>query len=73
MAKKNTVRISLDVSPDIKDLIEQLADEAHTTNSDVIRRGLALMKVAADAKRKNQQLAIASDGDEIVSTIVGVV
>jgi predicted transcriptional regulator len=52
------VRLSLDVSPELNDLLEQLARETHATKSDVLRKAIALMDVAVEAKERGQKLYV---------------
>jgi hypothetical protein len=72
MSKKETVRMNLQVSPEINELLEKIADETGSNRSEVIRRALALMKVAHDARQRGKRLGLVSDPDKLETEIVGV-
>jgi hypothetical protein len=55
---RTKVRLSLDVSPELNDLLERLAEETHSTKSEVLRKAIALMHVAVDAKEHGQKVYI---------------
>ena len=69
MAEK--VRLSLQVSEEINRMLEQIAEEASTTKTDVFRQALALMKVAHDGKRAGQHLGFVKDPKKLDREIVG--
>lgn len=71
MAKKDTIRLSLDVSPRLLQALEQLSTDTHGTKSDVIRKAIALMEIAVDAKRHGKKFGI-TDGDHLTTEIVGI-
>jgi predicted DNA-binding protein len=52
------IRLSLDVSPELNELLERMASDTHSTKSDVLRKAIALMDLAVDAKRNGQRLFI---------------
>ena len=70
--KKEKVRMNLQVSAEINDLLEKIADETGSNRSEVIRRALALMKVAHDARQRGKRLGLVSDPDKLETEIVGV-
>ena len=55
---RETVRLSLEVSPELNQVLENLANETHTTKSDVLRKAIALMEVAVEARDNNQKLYV---------------
>lgn len=65
------VRLNLQVSADLNDMIEQIADQTGTNRSEVIRQALALMKVAHEAKVKGKHLGLVSNPDKLDTAIVG--
>ncbi len=69
---KKTVRLTVDVPQDAYELIESLANEIHTSKSDVLRRGLALMKVAVEAQKEGKKFGVAEPGQELSTEIVGI-
>lgn len=76
MARRNgngeKIRLSLDVSPELNERLETLAEQTHGTKSDVLRKAIALMDLAVQAKREGKRVGIA-EGDQALSTeIVGI-
>ncbi|WP_407524713.1 ribbon-helix-helix domain-containing protein [Methylobacterium oryzisoli] len=65
------VRLNLQISPDLNQMIEQIADETGTNRSAVIRQALALMKVAHEAKVKGKHIGLVTDPDKLDTEIVG--
>jgi hypothetical protein len=69
--EKGKVRLSLDVSPELNELLESLSRIMSVTKSDVLRKAIVLMKVALDAKMKKQKLAIVDNDQPVQTEIVG--
>lgn len=69
--EKEKVRLSLDISFELNALLESLAALTGGTKSDVLRKAIALMEVAVDAKRRGLKLGLA-DKDQLLTTeIIG--
>lgn len=66
------VRLSLDVSPELNEVLERLADATHGSKSDVLRKAIALMEVAVDAKENGKKLGIVERGQTVSTEIVGI-
>jgi hypothetical protein len=68
------VRLNLDVSPEIASFLDTLAQENATTKTDVMRRAIALLKIAHDAKKRNRTMGfVASARDDVLETkVVGI-
>jgi predicted transcriptional regulator len=66
------IRLSLIVSPELNDTLEELADRSHSTKSEVLRKAIALFDLAAQAKQKEQRIGILDKDDKIVKEIVGI-
>ena len=69
MAEK--IRMNLQVSTEINDVLEQIAGDTGSNRSDVIRQAIALMKTAHEAKRKGKHIGIVSDPAKLDTEIVG--
>lgn len=69
--EKGKVRLSLDVSPELNELLESLARTLRVTKSDILRKAIVLMKVALDAKLKKKKLAIVDQDQPVQTEIVG--
>ena len=65
------VRLSLQVSQELNQTLEEIADSTGTNRTDVIRQALALMKIAHTAKRDGRHLGIVSDARKLDTEIVG--
>lgn len=66
------IRLSLDISPALNDLLERLAADTGASKSDVLRKAIALMEVAAEAKRRGQKFGIANQDQQLATEIIGV-
>lgn len=67
------IRLSLDVSPEVFETIEDLAKTSHTTKSAVLRKAIELIRIASDAKRHGQAVGIVDRKNKrLVREIVGV-
>ncbi|TPW17070.1 MAG: hypothetical protein FD130_806 [Halothiobacillaceae bacterium] len=67
----NRVRISLDVSAKVNEQLEALANEEGTSKSDILRKAIALVTVAVEAKHNGQKLGILDKDRHVLSEIVG--
>jgi hypothetical protein len=66
------IRLSLDVTPEMKDVLDSLAVNAGTTQADVLRRAVALYATAKKAQESGEgEPAIAKDG-KVVVKLVGI-
>lgn len=65
------VRLSLDLSPQTNDLLEKVVAQQGTTKSDVMRKAIALVIVAEDARRDGQSLGVIDADKKLVAEIVG--
>ena len=68
--KKETVRLSLDVSVELNTLINQLAADTNSTKSDVLRRAVTVLRVAVDAKREGKKFGIAERNQTLTTEII---
>ena len=66
-----TIRLTVDVSPDLNALIEELAKSSHTSKSEVLRRSIALMDFAQKAEREGKKVGAASQDQELATEVVG--
>ena len=65
------VRLHLQVSAELNEMIEQIADETGSNRSEVIRQALALMKVAHEGKANGKHIGLVSDPSKLDTAIVG--
>ena len=71
MATANRTRLTFDVSSELNEMLEKLAEQTSATKSEVLRKAIALMDVAVDAKSKGQKIVLADNDDRVVTKIVG--
>ncbi len=69
--EKTKVRLSLDISTEMNSLLEQLSEKTGGTKSDVLRKAIALMEVAVDAKRQGKKFGIAEKDQQLATEIIG--
>lgn len=70
--EKEKVRLSLDISAELNALLEQLASTTGGTKSDVLRKAIALMEVAVEAKRQGKKFGIADKDQQLATEIIGI-
>ena len=66
------IRLSLDLSPQANIALESVASSRHTTKSDVLRKAIALVQVAEEARRANRKIGIFDTEANVFSEIVGI-
>jgi len=65
------VRLSLDVSPELNEVLDGMALKICSSKSDVLRKSIALMEIALKEKEKGHALGVIGEG-EIIKEIVGI-
>lgn len=69
----DTVRLSLEISRDLDDLLVSLARTVGTTKSELLLKAIALMDVAVKAKQNDEKLYVSKQAPEGASReIVGI-
>lgn len=66
------VRLTLDVSADLNRTLEALTEKTGGTKSELLRRAIALMEVAVEAKQRGQRLGLVDREDKLVTRIVSI-
>ena len=51
--------------------LEELANETGATKSELLRKAIALMEVAVDAKRRGKKFGIAESDEQLTTEIIG--
>lgn len=69
--ERGKIRFSLDITPETNTLLENMAASIGGTKSDVLRKGIALMQVAIEAKRQGKKFGIAEKDQTLATEIVG--
>lgn len=71
-ATKDSVRLTLVVSPELNERLEQLASNSHTSKSEVLRKAIALFDLAAEAKAGKKRIGILDQNKQLETEIVGI-
>lgn len=66
------VRMSLNMSPELNEKLEEMSNGAHATKTDILKKAIFLMYIAMDSKKKGNQVAIVDSKGRKVSEILGV-
>lgn len=66
-----TVRVSLDMSPEANELLENLAIANGTTKSQILRRAVALYDIVAEARSQGKRVGVLGQNDELLTEFVG--
>jgi predicted transcriptional regulator len=69
---KEAVRLSLSLSPELNERLEQLAVSGHTTKTEILRKAIALYDVVAEAKTEKKRLGILDKDKQLLTEIVGI-
>jgi predicted transcriptional regulator len=69
---KEAIRLSLTVSPELNERLEQLAITGHTTKRELLRKAIALFDVVAEAKTEKKRFGIFDQNKQLVTEIVGI-
>lgn len=70
--KRQKVRISLDVSPELNVKLDELSLKIQGSRSDVLRRALVLMDVAVRARDEGHKLGVVDKNQPLLTEIVGI-
>jgi hypothetical protein len=69
----NTKRLSMVISDDLDELIDNLASETGTSRTDVVRRALAVMKAFSQQKKRGRHhIGFVDDASKLDAEIVNV-
>jgi predicted transcriptional regulator len=66
------VRLSLSVSPELNEKLEQMATSSHTTKSEILRKAIALFDVVTEAKSEKKRFGILDQDKRLLTEIVGI-
>jgi predicted transcriptional regulator len=73
MAKeREVVRLSLELSPQANEKLEELSQKIHSNKSDVLRRAITLMEIAVKAREEGKKFGIAAPNQELATEIIGI-
>ncbi|BAY15278.1 hypothetical protein NIES21_10940 [Anabaenopsis circularis NIES-21] len=66
------IQIELELSPELYETINNLAQQLHGDHVEVLLKAIALLEVALEAKQKGKHLWIVDDHDNLETQIVGI-
>ncbi len=66
----STVRLSLDLTPQMKQVLDDVARATGSTRAQVLRRALALMKVVVDAKQQQESPALIDGSGKVTARLI---
>jgi hypothetical protein len=66
-------RLNIEISEDLARLLDQLSDEEQTTKTEIVRRGLSIMKAfRAQMRAGRNHIGFTSDPAKLEAEIVGI-
>ncbi len=65
------VRLNLQISQELSQTLDEIADSAGANRTDVIRQALALMTVAHKVRKSGRHLGIVTDSSKLDTEIIG--
>ena len=70
---KDTIKLSLEVSTELNGVLEDMvAKHVGTNKSEVLRKAIALIQVAVEARENGQKIGIAAKGQALATEFVGI-
>ena len=67
---EDLIRLTLKLSPEMYEKLEKLANDAHTSKSEVMRRSLGIYDIAVEGKGEGYHLGLAKDRSRLEREIV---
>jgi predicted DNA-binding protein len=67
-----TVRLNVNITPELNERLDSLAAQSGTTKSELLRKAIALMDLAVTERIQGHKLAITDDNHHVLREIVGV-
>lgn len=69
---EKTIRLSLDISPELNGLLDEMARLTFSTKCKILQKAIALMEVAVQEKEKGNHLGVINKDHTIIKEIIGV-
>lgn len=73
MESNTKIQLSLEVSPEFYDALQNLSSEIHISEGDVLKKAIALLKIAVEAEKRGQKMGIVEKEQSVDTEIVGVI
>jgi hypothetical protein len=71
MPKKKSIRLTVDVSPDLNQALEKIADGNYITKSEAFRRAMIVADIVYEAHRKGEYVGIVDDPNILKKQFIG--
>ena len=68
---KEVIRLSLALSPELNERLEELASVGCTTKTEILRKAIALYDVVSEAKTEKKRFGILDENKHLLTEIVG--
>ena len=69
---KEVIRLSLALSSELNERLEELASAGCTTKTEILRKAIALYDVVSEAKTEKKRLGILDQNKHLLTEIVGI-
>ncbi|MBD2385129.1 DNA-binding protein [Cylindrospermum sp. FACHB-282] len=70
--KKQRTQINLDLSAELYETLNNLAQQINGDNADVLLKAIALMELAVEAKQNGKHIWIADENQKLEAEVVGI-
>jgi hypothetical protein len=70
--RNGRIRVSLDLTPEMKRVIDELAAKQGATQAMIMRRAIALLKTITEAEEKGERPALIDGEGHVTARLVGV-
>lgn len=70
--KTQRIQINLDLSLELYQTLNNLAQQTNGDNTEVLLKAIALMEVAVEAKQKGKHIWIADENQNLETEVVGI-
>ncbi|MFN6568054.1 DNA-binding protein [Dendronalium sp. ChiSLP03b] len=70
--KTERIKINLDLSPELYETLNDIAQKINGDNAEVLLKAIALMEVAVEAKQTGKHIWIADENQNLETEVVGI-
>ncbi len=70
--KTQRIQINLDLSPELYETLNNLAQQINGDNAEVLLKAIALLEIAVEAKQKGKHIWIADENQNLETEIIGI-
>ncbi|WP_193195535.1 DNA-binding protein [Nostoc sp. MG11] len=70
--KTQRIQINLDLSLELHETLNKLAQQINGDHAEVLLKAIALMEVAVEAKQKGKHLWIADENQNLETEVIGI-